>query len=273
MSTRYHLNLKTGQVSVCPAKISCRLNPGSSVEDHFDSMPEAMKSFEDLMANDTIVSHKSHKSESAPKHEIAGMSIEAIAQQLNIGPIHGYAYAGSQLYGLNTDKSDTDLALIIDGKGRDKQRMIGDMDFRVYPAVKMFERLRNCSVPEVDLMFSQTVNFTDDRYASGLEGFRFQSWKYFDNSDALAIKHMGIINENISEERRQYKSLKASTRSIFLAWKALEQGADFNPVFNERDKELYWSMMDKNVKRAENGDHWEDIRESIHLDSKKAWNQ
>lgn len=267
MSTRYHLNLKTGQVSVCPAKISCRLNPGNTTEDHFDSMPEAMKTFETMMQSETLVSHKTKK------HEIAGMSIEAIAKQLNIGEIHGYAYAGSQLYGLSTDKSDTDLALIVDGKGKDKQRMIGDMDFRVYPAVKMFERLKNCSVPEVDLIFSQTVNFTDDRYAPGLEGFRFQSWKYFDNSDALAIKHMPIINEKISEERRQYKSLKAATRSIFLGWKALEQGANFNPVFNERDRDLYWKMMEKNVKRAENGEHWEDLRGSIHLDSKKAWNQ
>lgn len=273
MSTRYHLNLKTGQVSVCPAKISCRLNPGSTTEDHFDSMPEAMKSFEKLMENDTIVSHKSSKSGTSVEHRIAGMSIEAIAQQLNIGEIHGYAYAGSQLYGLSTDASDTDLALIVDGKGKDKQRMIGDMDFRVYPAVKMFERLRNCSVPEVDLIFSQTVNFTDERYAPGLEGFRFQSWKYFDNSDALAIKHMPIINDKISEERRQYKSLKAATRSIFLAWKSLEQGANFNPVFNERDRDLYWGMMEKNVKRAENGEHWEDLHQSIHLDSKKAWNQ
>lgn len=267
--TRYHLNLKTGQVSVCPAKIQCRLNPNTTVKDHFDSMPEAMESFEKIMKNDTLVSHTNSKI----KHRIAGMSIEAISEQLNIGPIHGYAYAGSQLYGLSTENSDTDLALIIDGKGKDKQRMIGDMDFRVYPAVKMFERLRQCSVPEVDLIFSQTITFTDDRYANGLEGFRFQSWKYFDNSDALAIKHMRIIDENISKERRQYKSLKASTRSIFLGWKSLEQGANFNPVFSERDRDLYWKMMEENVKKAEDGEDWQSIRDSIHKESKKAWNQ
>lgn len=197
------------------------------------------------------------------------MDFRKLAEDLNIKELFAYGHAGSHLYGLNTPESDMDLALITSGKGRDKQRILGDLDFRIYPIDQMLKRLWSTAIPETDLIFSRTLTFNDNRYDSLLNGFRLNSNSYFKNSDTLALTHMSRINATILEDRRQYKALKASTRSIMLAWKAIDQGARFNPIFTESEKAFYWMTMENLTTRAQNGDDWKSLYDDLHLSTKK----
>lgn len=285
--TAFHIR-ENGEPGPCVAKPgNCRFG---SEDEHYSSSEDARRAFEEKVNSPQVSTFKK-----SPKKKIIrpeDMTVEErfavdartertivlneltldlgkITDALGVKELQAYGYAGSQLYGLNTEASDVDLAVISEGKGRDKQKIIGEMDFRVYPIDKMMNRLWETSIPETDLLFSKTLNHLTKSHEELLNGFRLNSLKYYDNSVSTAINHMKRISPQIKEVRREYKSLKASTRSILLAHKMLTQREDFNPVFTEDEKSHYWSLMESNTDRFAKGDDWESVFEGIHKEAKQ----
>jgi hypothetical protein len=200
------------------------------------------------------------------------MDIQKLTEGLTIGETLAYGYAGSRLYGLNTDTSDIDISIIADKKGRDKQFIRGEIDLRIHPIDLLTKRLWTAELPETDLIFSRSLTFTNDRYETMLYSFRPNSYHYFSNSEAMAIKFMPKITPEIAENRREYKSLKASIRALMLAWKMLDQGDEFMPIFTERERDTYWRLMEDFQKRAQNGQDWETMMTAIHHEARKLRN-
>lgn len=281
--TTFHIR-DNGDPGRCVAQPgNCRF--GSS-DEHYTSIDEARNAFEEKAKSLQVPS--SQKSKKRNRNELSfderfgpddrtkdvlelnglKLDVEKLKDEFGIKELQAYGFAGSQLYGLNTESSDTDLAVISEGKGRDQQKIVGDMDFRIYPIDKMMNRLWKSSVPETDLLFSRTLNHLTHTHEDLLKNFRLNSLKYYDNSVGLAMTHLPRITADIKTERRQYKALKASARSILLAHKMLKQREDFNPVFTDLEKQHYWDLMDRMTERFTKGDDWNDIYLNIHAEGK-----
>lgn len=282
--TAFHIR-DDGEPGKCVAQSgNCRYG---SESEHYATPDAARQAFEKKVAGSQFATLTKEPSESSKANAetlkrfgvdsntertivLNGLTLDLmkVTQELKVKELQAYGYAGSQLYGLNTGASDIDLAVIAEGKGKDKQKIIGEMDFRVYPIDKMMNRLWSTSVPETDLLFSRTLTHLTKTHEELLEGFRLNSLKYYDNSVSIAVTHMPRITDSIRDERREYKALKASTRSILLAHKMLKQREDFNPIFNQDEKDHYWNLMESMTDRMAKGEHWESVFDKIHDEAK-----
>lgn len=200
------------------------------------------------------------------------INIHEITKNYTMGKIIAWTYSGSTLYNLATEQSDTDIAIITEGRGKDRQHINGEIDLRITPIEMFMKRLWDTSIPETDLLMSRAFDFTDSSYRHMLESFRPNAYQYFYNSEALAMKFLPKITPEIGNIRREYKMLKACTRSIMLAWKMLDQGENFDPRFDQREQNEYWSMIEYFQNRFQNGDDWKNILNDMHYRSKSFRN-
>lgn len=284
--TAFHIR-ENGEPGPCVAQPgNCRYG---SAEEHYSTPEDARHAFEQKVKGSEISTLKRPRKVKPKRPEdmtteerfgvdentqttirLNGLNLDLykVTEALGVKELQAYGYAGSQLYGLNTEESDIDLAVISEGKGKDKQKIIGEMDFRVYPIDKMMNRLWVTSVPETDLLFSRSLTHLTKTHEELLEGFRLNSLKYYDNSISVAINHMPRVTPDLKNIRREYKALKASARSILLANKMLSQREDFNPVFTDQEKEHYWDLMERYTDRAAKGEDWESLFNGIHSEAK-----
>lgn len=195
---------------------------------------------------------------------------EIIAHPLNIAEVMAYGYVGSRLYGLVTSESDTDLALITCGKAKSTQKVMDDMDYRIYSLESFIQRLNDTRLSETDLLMSGTLTMLNPAYSAYLNSFRVNSLEYISQSEKQINAQFMRIGPQIMENPAQYKSLKAAVRCGILSWRMAEQRGGFNPVFNAGDKETYWGIMESFTSRIQNGETARTLIPSLHTLCRKA---
>lgn len=198
------------------------------------------------------------------------MENEIIAHPLNIAEVMAYGYVGSRLYGLVTNESDTDLALITHGKAKSAQKVMDNMDYRIYSIHSFIQRLNATRLSETDLLMSGTMTMLDPMYKSYLNSFRVNSLEYIKQSEQLIHSQIRNVSPSIMEDMLQYKSLKAAVRCGMLSWKMIEQRGGFNPVFSDKEKAQYWEIMETLTVRVQNGETSRSLTPSLHAICRKA---
>lgn len=198
------------------------------------------------------------------------MEHEIIAHPLNIAEVMAYGYVGSRLYGLVTEKSDTDLAIITVGKAKATHKVMDDMDYRIYSIESFIQRLNDTRLSETDLLMSGTMTMLNPAYSAYLNSFRVNSLKYIGQSEKQINAQLKRVSPQIMENPAQYKSLKAAVRCGILGWRMTEQRGGFNPIFNAGDKETYWGIMDSFTSRIQNGETARTLIPLLHSLCRKA---
>lgn len=192
------------------------------------------------------------------------MTPDIIRHSLNIAPVMGYGYVGSRLYGLVDSKSDTDLAIITSGKAKATQKVMDDMDYRIYSIDVFLNRLQNTRMSETDLLMSGTMTMLDPTYNAYLNAFRVNSLEYIRQCEQHIHVAFKIVTPDIMTNHFQYKSLKSAVRCAILERKMEEQRGGFNPVFAEADKETYWNLVEEFSARIQNGEKGASLASRLH---------
>lgn len=239
---KFHINNK-GTPGIC--KVKTGVCPFGNSEEHYNTHNEALIAYEVKMAEKLFPNDLNPKNKDILKilFRPGSKTLESIENFSANEKVLAFGYAGSQMYGLNTRTSDVDISVLFTGKRKDKQRIIGEYDFRVQHFNKLVERVINGnSLPEIDLVFSRTLNFTDEskNYKPLLDSLRVDTFKYYRNSESLALNFLKQIDSSGVQMRRKLKTLKVVLRTATLAYRCLEQGNSFQPVFNEKQKENFY---------------------------------
>ncbi|MBC9705979.1 MAG: hypothetical protein H9W81_13605 [Enterococcus sp.] len=191
-------------------------------------------------------------------------ALEVIKHPLNIAEVVAYGYVGSRLYGLITDESDTDLALITRGKAKSTQKVIDDMDYRIYSLDSFAHRLQDTRMSETDLLLSGAMTILDPAYEAYFHAFRVNSLKYVQQCEAHISFALRQVTPAVLENHVQYKALKSAVRCAMLEAKMVAHRDGFNPVFSENEQDTYWELMKSFTSRIQNGESAVSLAAGLH---------
>jgi len=228
---KYHVT-KNGEVKPCQA--TTRACKYSFI--HEDTPEKARETYEKVMQ--TMAIESITKKENLPE-----IFAKAIREHPSVRDVQSYGYSGSHMYGLSLPTSDIDLSIIIEGKSNDKQYINDEYDLRVYPVFHYVRRLFDTSLPEIDLLYSHTLQYSDTKYQDFLQNFRYSPYEYHDKAISFTLSTLRRMKDKELTNKRELKSIKSCYRTLILGNRAIDQGLDFDVRFSPEERDLFFNSL------------------------------
>jgi hypothetical protein len=199
-------------------------------------------------------------------------NIEALLKAAAAGrELLAWSPTGSHMYGLATPASDLDFSAIVEGRKFSRQIIDGDLDMRFYTPEQLLELLFDARISEVDMLMAGRLRYTSPTYRDLFKKFRFNSNKYYRNSDSFAFQQAQFIERHPDiTERRSYKALKAALRAAILAHRALRQGEAFTSLFTAEEATAYWAALARLQRTLESPQDPQSIMALLHHEALSA---
>lgn len=166
-------------------------------------------------------------------------------EPLSTDNVLAYSMLGSVVYGLNHDGSDRDVLILTDIKYHNNFHKVYDdgADVRIVSMDSYINSLSKGNFNEVDLLKSGTMVFENRRFDSFFRSFRFNEYKYVENSESHAISRIHEARRKESEEQGN-KLLRTAFRNLVLAKRVAKDGQYFDPTFTPIERAKFYNTLE-----------------------------
>lgn len=237
----YHVNTKDKIAQRCRSrKNRCSFGGISGRKNHYNTYAEAVAAAQ-AMLNDEYGAFTPLKRQ--PSESEAAYFERIIRDEYPEDELLSVGLTGSRLYGLHHEHSDYDFIIVVDGKGKNVQRFIGELDFREYPHDD-FRALYAGGMSEVvEVFHGGGVSFKGTKYEHLWDATRLDTLKYMSATSSTSYDSLRIASAKIEDDSTP-KTLRVSARSAIMYAKCEHQRLGFDSRLNEAEQTFVWDNVD-----------------------------
>lgn len=164
-------------------------------------------------------------------------------------PVIFYGVAGSRMYGLDTEGSDTDVVAVVSGKHPKVRSKVGEFyDVKIIPLHLFLKYFEKAASPEVDFVLSGSAVFVDRSYEPFVNNLRFNVFRYLSQQEAHAVDQFWNVRRAArnGNDHRLEKGTRTMLRSVCLVTRFLNSGEKdrhFDIRFSAARRDMFFSVV------------------------------